>query len=61
MPVILARDVFIILDIVLLYVSTTDWGTTTQEAVAFLLVIFGQLANLWVFFIVAWGAWSIES
>lgn len=62
MPVIILRSIFIILDIALLWVADTypGWSTSTQEAVAFLLIIFGPYAELWVFSFVCWGAWSMS-
>lgn len=62
MPLILLRSVFIIVDIVLLWIANTypDWSASAQEAVAFLLIIFGPYAELWVFAIVGWGAWAMS-
>ena len=55
----MARNAFIILDIVLFYVSTNGWSNTTREAVAFLLIIFIQLVDLGLFILVSAGAWSM--
>lgn len=38
--------------------NTNSWSDTTQQALAFLFIIFGQLANLMILFMVLWGAWS---
>jgi len=58
-PIIWLRNVFTILDIVLLYVNTSSWSGTTDSAVAFLLIIFRQLANLTVLATVLFGAWKV--
>lgn len=62
MPLILLRSVFIVVDIALLWVADTypTWSAGAQEAVAFLLIIFGPYAELWVFAIVGWGAWGMS-
>ena len=61
-PAMILRSVCIILDIALLWVADTypNWSVTTQEATAFLLIIFGPYAELWVFAIVCWGGWSMS-
>jgi hypothetical protein len=61
-PAIIIRSVFIILDIALLWVADSypEWSVTTQEAIAFLLIVFGPYAELWVFAIVCWGGWSMS-
>ncbi|CAI6341977.1 unnamed protein product [Periconia digitata] len=61
-PVLILRSIFIVLDIALLWVSNTypNWSYTTQEAIAFLLIIFGPYAEIWVFAIVCWGGWSMS-
>ena len=55
----MVRNAFIILDIVLFYVSTDGWANTTREAVAVLLIIFIQLVDLGLFILVGAGAWSM--
>jgi len=61
-PAIILRSIFIVLDIALLWVADTypHWSETTQEAVAFMLIIFGPYAELWVFALVCWGGWSMS-
>jgi len=58
-PIIWLRNALTILDIVLLHVNTTSWSRTTDRAVAFLLIIFGQIANLVILAMVLYGAWRI--
>ncbi|CAD0026106.1 unnamed protein product [Aureobasidium pullulans] len=58
-PLIWLRDVFIIMSIVMIFVSTDSWTETSREALAFLLITFGQYANLIVVFMVLWGSWSM--
>ena len=58
-PLVVARDVFIIVDIVMIYVSYASWSTASQQALAFLLIVFGQYANLGILAMVVWGAWSM--
>lgn len=58
-PLIVLRDVFIIVSIVMIYVDSAQWSDTSQQALAFLLIVFGQLANITILFMVLWGAWSM--
>ncbi|THV65158.1 hypothetical protein D6D29_10605 [Aureobasidium pullulans] len=58
-PLIWLRDVFIIMSIVMIFVSTDSWTKTSREALAFLLITFGQYANLIIVFMVLWGSWSM--
>lgn len=58
-PLIVLRDAFIVVSIVMLYVNYTDLGRNSRQATAFLLIIFGQLTNLTILFMVLWGAWSM--
>ncbi|TIA11585.1 hypothetical protein D6C80_07394 [Aureobasidium pullulans] len=58
-PLIWLRDVFIIMSIVMVFVSADSWTETSREALAFLLIIFGQYANLIIVFMVLWGSWSM--
>ena len=57
-PVVWLRNAFTIFDIVLLYVDTRGWSDTTDTAVAFLLIVFGQIANLAILGMILYGAWS---
>ncbi|KAL9000223.1 MAG: hypothetical protein Q9169_001125 [Polycauliona sp. 2 TL-2023] len=55
-PIIFIRNVFIIVNIVMIYESVSS---RANEALAFLFIIFGQFANLIILFMVLWGAWSM--
>ena len=56
-PIVWLRNAFTIFDIVLLYVDTSGWSNTTDTAVAFLLIVFGQIANLAILGMILYGAW----
>ncbi|GAB7358830.1 hypothetical protein MBLNU230_g4053t1 [Neophaeotheca triangularis] len=58
-PLIWIRNVFIVVDIVLVYINTSGWSTASNFALVFLLIIFGQLANLTILAMVFWGAWRM--
>jgi hypothetical protein len=58
-PLIWLRDIFIIYDIVLLYVDTAKWSRPASLATTFLLMIFGQFANFTILATVLWGAWRM--
>jgi hypothetical protein len=58
-PLIWLRDIFIIYDIVLLYVDTAQWSRPASLATTFLLMIFGQFANLAILATILWGAWRM--
>ncbi|KAF2844774.1 hypothetical protein T440DRAFT_512019 [Plenodomus tracheiphilus IPT5] len=58
-PLIALRNIFIILDIILLYLDTSNWPTSASLAVTFLLLIFRQFANLAIVAIILWGAWRM--
>lgn len=59
-PLIWLRDVFIIVDIVLIYVDAAGWSSASRLAVTFLLIVFGQFANLTILTTVQWGAWRMS-
>ncbi|KAM0711202.1 hypothetical protein Q7P35_001941 [Cladosporium inversicolor] len=61
-PILILRSIFIVLDIALLWVADTypTWSITTQEAISFLLIIFGPYAEVWVFAIVCLGGWQMS-
>lgn len=59
MPLIWLRDVFIVYDVVLLYVNTEGWSTAATLATTFLLIIFRQFANVFILAMVLWGAWRM--
>ncbi|KAJ4378419.1 hypothetical protein N0V86_006122 [Didymella sp. IMI 355093] len=58
-PLIWLRDIFIIYDVILLYVSTEGWSNAATLASTFLLVVFRQFANLSILAMVLWGAWRM--
>jgi hypothetical protein len=58
-PLIWLRDIFIIYDIILLYVDTSGWSTSAAGASTMLLIICRQLANLSILGMVLWGAWRM--
>ncbi|KAL1801155.1 hypothetical protein ACET3X_001497 [Alternaria dauci] len=58
-PLIWLRDIFIIYDIILLYVDTAGWSNNAVLATTFLLVICRQFANLAILGMVLWGAWRM--
>jgi hypothetical protein len=58
-PLIWLRNIFIIVDVVMLYQSMARWSDSTNQALAFMFIVFGQFANLGILFMVVWGAWSI--
>lgn len=59
MPLFWLRDIFIVHDVVLLYVNTEGWSTAATLATTFLLIIFRQFANLSILAMVLWGAWRM--
>lgn len=58
-PLIWLRDIFIIYDIVLLYMDTSTWSNSATIASTMLLIICRQLANLSILGTVLWGAWRM--
>jgi hypothetical protein len=58
-PLIWLRDAFIIYDIILIYIDTSGWSNTATLATTFLLIIFGQFANLTILATILWGAWRM--
>ncbi|KNG50978.1 hypothetical protein DDE82_003948 [Stemphylium lycopersici] len=58
-PLIWLRDIFIIYDIILLYVNTSGWSHTSVNATTFMLVVARQYANLAILGMVLWGAWRM--
>ncbi|KAL8957627.1 MAG: hypothetical protein Q9193_005149 [Seirophora villosa] len=58
-PLIWIRNAFILVNIVLIYQDVAAWSQPASQAVTFLLIIFGQLANLTILGMVLWGAWSM--
>ncbi|PPJ52655.1 hypothetical protein CBER1_10865 [Cercospora berteroae] len=58
-PIWALRNVFLIMDIAMAYTSAEEWSMATRQALAFLLIILGQIADLAIFVIVTWGAWTM--
>ncbi|GIZ49308.1 hypothetical protein CKM354_001234000 [Cercospora kikuchii] len=58
-PIWALRNVFLIVDVAMAYTSAESWSIATRQALAFLLIIFGQIADLAIFLIVIWGAWTM--
>lgn len=58
-PLIWMRNLFIIVNIVMIYENVSNWSSSANQALAFLFIIFGQLTNLTILFMVLWGAWSM--
>jgi hypothetical protein len=57
-PIVWARNAFSVAQIVLIYYNVDGWSRTTNQALAFLFIIFGELANLGILALVLLGAWS---
>jgi hypothetical protein len=57
LPIIWARNAFSIAQAVLLYRNVNTFSRTTNQALAFLFIIFGELANLAVLGLVFLGVW----
>lgn len=57
-PVVWARNAFNVAQIVMIYYNVNNWSRTTNQALAFLFIIFGELANLAIFALVLLGAWG---
>jgi hypothetical protein len=55
LPIIWARNAFSIAQVVLLYKNVNSYSRTTNQALAFLFIIFGELANLAVLGLVFLG------
>ncbi|PSK38044.1 hypothetical protein B9Z65_1235 [Elsinoe australis] len=58
-PIIWLRNVFIVVDVVLIYQAVSNWSDAVDQALSFLLIVFGELANLTILSMVLWGAWSL--
>ncbi|KAF2851802.1 hypothetical protein T440DRAFT_498309 [Plenodomus tracheiphilus IPT5] len=57
-PLVFTRNAFSIAQVVLIYKDVNNWSRTTNQALAFLFIIFGELSNLAILFVLLWGAWS---
>lgn len=56
LPIVWARNAFSIAQIVMLYHDVNNWSRTTNQALAFLFIIFGELSNLAILGLVLLGA-----
>lgn len=56
LPVVWVRNAFNIAQIVMLYYNINNWSRTTNQALAFLFIIFGELSNLAILGLVLLGA-----
>lgn len=57
-PLIWSRNAFIVYDIVLIFLNTTVWSTKSRLASLFLLIVFGQFANITILGMILYGAWQ---
>ena len=57
-PLIWTRNIFIVYDVVLIFVESMSWSTSSILASQFLLIISGQIANLSILGITLYGAWQ---
>ncbi|KAI0025420.1 hypothetical protein F4780DRAFT_791066, partial [Xylariomycetidae sp. FL0641] len=58
-PLLVLRSLFMVYEIVLLYVDTTAWSPAARLATVFLLIVFGQILDLVLLAAVLWGAWRM--
>jgi hypothetical protein len=57
-PLVWARNAFSIAQLVLIYKNVNSYSRTTNQALAFLFIIFGELCDLGILALVLLGAWS---
>lgn len=57
-PIVWVRNAFSIAQLVLIYRNVNNYSRTTNQALAFLFIIFGELCDLGIFALVLLGAWS---
>ncbi|KAF1939677.1 hypothetical protein EJ02DRAFT_381208 [Clathrospora elynae] len=57
-PIVWVRNAFSVAQIVIIYYNENAWSRTTNQALAFLFIIFGELSNLGILALVLLGAWS---
>ncbi|KAL1798274.1 hypothetical protein ACET3X_002311 [Alternaria dauci] len=57
-PIVWVRNAFSIAQLVLIYRNVNSYSRTTNQALAFLFIIFGELCDLGIFALVLLGAWS---
>lgn len=55
LPIVWLRNAFSIAQIVILYRDVNNWSRTTNQALAFLFIIFGELSNLAILGLVLLG------
>ena len=60
LPIVWLRNAFKIVQIVMLYYNVNNWSRTTNQALAFLFIIFGELSNLAILGLVLLGAMSFS-
>ncbi|KZM20859.1 uncharacterized protein EKO05_0007797 [Ascochyta rabiei] len=60
LPIVWLRNAFSIAQVVILYHNVNNWSRTTNQALAFLFIIFGELANLAILGLVLLGAMSFS-
>ena len=56
LPIVFVRNAFSIAQVVMLYYNVNNWSRTTNQALAFLFIIFGELSNLAILGLVLLGA-----
>jgi hypothetical protein len=57
-PIVWVRNAFSIAQLVLIYRNVNNYSRTTNQALAFLFIIFGELSDLGILALVLLGAWS---
>lgn len=60
LPIVWLRNAFKIVQIVMLYYNVNNWSRTTNQALAFLFIIFGELSDLAILGLVLLGAMSFS-
>ena len=55
-PIVFVRNAFSIAQVFMLYYNVNNWSRTTNQALAFLFIIFGELSNLAILGLVLLGA-----
>ncbi|KAE8866872.1 hypothetical protein PTNB73_04966 [Pyrenophora teres f. teres] len=57
-PLVWIRNAFSIAQLIIIYRDVNAWSRTTNQALAFLFIIFGELCDLGILALVLRGAWS---
>lgn len=57
-PIVWIRNAFSVAQIVIIYYNHNAWSRTTNQALAFLFIIFGELCDLAILALLLLGAWS---